>query len=110
VLEIDVQGAAQIKEKLPESLGIFILPPSREELERRLRGRGQDTAEEMTRRLARSREEIAAFAKNYDFCVINDDVERAGSEAQSILVAMRCTKGRRRARVEQFLQSFGGND
>src|SRR3981189_3395179 len=59
VLEIDVQGAAQVKEKLPESVAIFILPPSREELERRLRERGQDSNEEISRRLAKARDEIA---------------------------------------------------
>jgi guanylate kinase len=107
VLEIDVQGAAQVKEKLPESVAIFILPPSREELERRLRDRGQDSAEEIARRLAKARDEIAAFGKYYDFCVINDDVERAGREAQAIVTAMRCTSARRRARVEQLLASFG---
>src|SRR5208282_925157 len=59
VLEIDVQGAAQVKQKLPEAVAIFILPPSREELERRLRNRGQDSEEEIARRLAQAREEIA---------------------------------------------------
>jgi guanylate kinase len=107
VLEIDVQGAAQVKEKLPESVAIFILPPSREELERRLRDRRQDSAEEIARRLAKARDEIAAFGKYYDFCVINDDVERAGREAQAIVIAMRCTSARRRAIVEQLLASFG---
>ena len=106
VLEIDVQGAAQVKEKLPESVAIFILPPSREELERRLRARGQDSDEEITRRLAKARDEIAAFSK-YDFCVVNEDVERAGREAQAIVIALRCTSARRRARVEQLLASFG---
>src|ERR1700676_5480112 len=61
VLEIDVQGAAQVKQKLPESVAIFILPPSREELERRLRARGQDSDEEIARPLAQARDEIAAF-------------------------------------------------
>jgi len=107
VLEIDVQGAAQVKEKLPESVAIFILPPSREELERRLRERGQDSNEEIARRLAEARDEIAAFGKYYDFCVVNDDVERAGREAQAIVIALRCTSVRRRARVEQLLASFG---
>jgi guanylate kinase len=107
VLEIDVQGAAQVKEKLPESVAIFILPPSREELERRLRSRGQDSDEEIARRLAKSRDEIAQFGKYYDFCVMNDDVERAGREAQAIVTALRCTTARRRARVEQLLASFG---
>jgi guanylate kinase len=107
VLEIDVQGAAQVKEKLPESVAIFILPPSREELERRLRDRGQDSSEEIARRLAKSRDEIAAFGKYYDFCIVNEDVERAGREAQAIVTALRCTSTRRRARVEQLLASFG---
>ncbi len=110
VLEIDVQGAAQVKEKLPESVAIFILPPSREELERRLRRRGQDSDEEIDRRLARARTEIAAFGKFYDFCVVNEDVDRAGREAQSILTALRCSSSRRRDRVEKLLASFGGTD
>jgi guanylate kinase len=110
VLEIDVQGAEQVKQKLPESVAIFILPPSREELERRLRDRGQDSGEEISRRLAKARDEIAAFRKYYDYCVVNDDVERAGREAQAILMALRCTSVRRRARVERLLASFGGKD
>src|ERR1700724_1927721 len=110
VLEIDVQGAAQVKQKLPESVAIFILPPSREELERRLRSRGQDSDEEIARRLAKARDEILAFSKYYDYCVVNEDVERAGREAQAIVVALRCQAARRRKRVEQLLASFGGKD
>ncbi len=109
VLEIDVQGAAQVKQRLPGSVAIFILPPSREELERRLRSRGQDSNEEIKRRLARARDEIAEFGK-YDYCVVNDDVERAGREAQAIVIALRCTSARRRGRVETLLASFGGKD
>jgi guanylate kinase len=108
VLEIDVQGAEQVKRKLPESMAIFILPPSREELERRLRNRGQDADEEIARRLSKAREEIAASEKFYDFCVVNDDVERAGREAQAIVTALRCSSARRRDRVNQVLASFGG--
>src|SRR5258708_17109566 len=107
VLEIDVQGAAQVKEKLSESVAIFILPPSREELERRLRDRGQDSEEEIARRLAKARDEIAQFGECYEFCVVNEDVERAGREAQAVVIALRCTSARRRARVEQLLASFG---
>jgi guanylate kinase len=107
VLEIDVQGAAQVKQKLPESVAIFILPPSRAELERRLRDRAQDSDEEIARRLAKARDEIAQLGKYYDFCVVNEDVERAGREVQSIVIALRCTSARRRARVEQLLASFG---
>jgi guanylate kinase len=110
VLEIDVQGAAQVKQKLPESVAIFILPPSREELERRLRSRGQDSSEEIKRRLARARDEIAEFGKYYDYCVVNDDVERAGREAQAIVIALRCSSARRRDLVGRLLASFGGKD
>ena len=110
VLEIDVQGAAQVKEKLPESVAIFILPPSRAELERRLRGRGQDSDEEIARRLAKARAEIEAFGKYYDYCVVNEDVERAGREVEANVIALRCSNVRRRALVENLLASFGGTD
>jgi guanylate kinase len=108
VLEIDVQGARQVKEKLPESVAIFILPPSRDELERRLRSRGQDADEEIARRLAKAHDEIVVSEKFYDFCLFNDDVERAGKEAQAIVVALRCSSVRRRDRVKKVLASFGG--
>jgi guanylate kinase len=108
VLEIDVQGAAQVKEKLPESVAIFILPPSRQELERRLRSRGMDADEEIARRLAKAKGEIELAEKFYDFCVVNDDVERAGREAQAIVTALRCSSLRRREVVKQVLGSFGG--
>jgi guanylate kinase len=110
VLEIDVQGAAQVKEKLPESVAIFILPPSRAELEHRLRSRGQDSGEEIARRLAGARAEIEAFGKYYDFCVMNQDVEQAGREVEAILTAVRCSRPRQRRRVEELLASFGGKD
>jgi guanylate kinase len=109
VLEIDVQGARQVKQKLPEAVAIFILPPSREELERRLKSRGQDAKEEIARRLAKARDEISAY-QTYDYCVVNEDVALAGREAQSIVTALRCTTARRQARVETLLASFGGTD
>jgi guanylate kinase len=91
-------------------VAIFILPPAPEELERRLRSRGQDSEEEIKRRLARARDEIAEFGKYYDYCVVNDDVERAGREAQAIVIALRCSSVRRRGLVERLLASFGGKD
>jgi guanylate kinase len=108
VLEIDVQGAAQVKQKLPESVAIFILPPSRQELERRLRSRGMDADDEIARRLAKAKGEIELAEKFYDFCVVNDDVERAGREAQAIMTALRCSSLRRREVVKKVLGSFGG--
>jgi guanylate kinase len=109
VLEIDVQGALQVKKSLPESVAIFILPPSREELERRLRSRGTDSEDEITRRLAKARAEISAF-RSYDFCILNEDVALAGREAIAIVTALRCTTARRQARVEKLLASFGEKD
>jgi guanylate kinase len=108
VLEIDVQGAAQVKQKLPESVAIFILPPSRQELERRLRSRGMDADDEIARRLAKAKGEIELAQQFYDFCVVNDDVERAGREAQAIVTALRCSSLRRREVVKRVLGSFGG--
>ena len=77
---------------------------------RRLRGRGQDSDEEIARRLAKARDEIAAFGRYYDYCVVNEDVKRAGDEAQAIVIAIRCSAARRRPRVEELLASFGGKD
>jgi len=107
VLEIDVQGAAQVMEKLPGSLAIFIVPPSRQELEHRIRARGQDSEEEIARRLDRARQEMHSFAK-YDYVVVNDDLERAGREVQAILTAARCGRDRMSAPVRSILDSFGG--
>jgi len=98
------------KKWLEESVAIFILPPSQEELEHRLRSRGQDADEEIARRLARARAEIEAFGRYYDYCVMNADVEQAGREVESILTAVRCGRTRQRARVEELLASFGGKD
>src|SRR6202045_16190 len=108
VLEIDVQGASQVKRQLPESVAIFILPPSRQELERRLRSRGQNSDEDIARRLQKARDEISEFGKYYDYCVVNEDVELAGREVQAIVTALRCTKARRQGLVEKLLASFGG--
>ena len=89
-------------------MAIFILPPSRKELERRLRSRGQNSDDDIARRLAKARDEIVESGKYYDFCVVNEDVNRAGQEVQPIVTALRCSKARRRDRVEQLLASFGG--
>lgn len=107
VLEIDVQGAAQVKQKQPEAIAIFILPPSQEALEQRIRERGQDSEEEIQRRLRRAREELQRYAE-YDYIVVNDDLERAGREVQAIALAARCRDARDRKRLRWILDSFGG--
>ena len=107
VLEIDVQGAAQVKEKMPEAVAIFIVPPSRQELERRIRARGQDSEEEIARRLERARQEMQSY-RQYDFVVLNDDLEHAGREVQAIATAERRRRGRNAELIRKILDSFGG--
>jgi guanylate kinase len=107
VLEIDVQGAAQVKEKLRDAVAIFILPPSRQELERRIRARGQDAEEEIDRRLERARQELLRY-KEYDYVVVNDDVEHAGHEVQDIARVGRYRIRQNEALVQRILETFGG--
>ncbi len=108
VLEIDVQGARQVKEKLPKSVAVFIVPPSREVLEQRLRVRGQDSDEAIARRLERARQEIASSV-DYDFVVVNDDLERAGDEIRAIVIASRCRLRDNVERLSKIKESFGGS-
>ena len=108
VLEIDVQGARQVKEKLPEAIAIFIVPPSRADLERRLRERGQDSDEAIARRLERARQEMARSCE-YDFVIVNDDLERAGNEIRAIVVAARCRRRDNDERIRKILSTFGGS-
>jgi len=83
-LEIEVQGAAKVREKVPDCISIFILPPSLEELERRLRGRKTESEEAIARRLAVAPVEIAR-QDEFDYRVINDDVDRAAYEIYNII-------------------------
>jgi guanylate kinase len=87
LLEIDVQGARQVRERLPEAKLIFIEPPSFEDLERRLAGRGSDQPEQIERRLAAARDELAA-ADEFDHRVVNDDVQRALQELGELAATM----------------------
>jgi guanylate kinase len=107
VLEIDVQGALQVKQKLPGAVAIFVLPPSRAELERRIRARGQDSEDEIERRLERARQEMLNYS-SYDFAVINDDLRRASDDVQAIARGSRCRTARNEDRIREILKSFGG--
>jgi guanylate kinase len=91
ILEIDTQGAAQVKEKMPDAVFIFIMPPSREILEKRLRGRGTEAPEVIARRLADSLQEMDR-AKEYDYIVVNDDVAEATSKVAAIIEAERAKR------------------
>jgi len=84
VLEIDWQGALQIKALFPQALMIFVLPPSWDELERRLRGRGEDLPEVIAQRLANARHEVAQ-AERFDFVIINGYLEKALAELRAVV-------------------------
>lgn len=88
LLEIDWQGAEQIRRSKPDCVSVFILPPSRAELERRLRGRGSDSPEVIERRLRNSRGEIA-HAHEFDYILVNDVFEQALADLQAIVRAVR---------------------
>ncbi len=107
VLEIDVQGADQVRKKIAAPIMIFILPPSREELEKRLRERSEDSSDEIRRRLERAQEEIKRYSA-YDFFVVNDDVGRAGREVQAIATAARSRTADNERRIQKILETFGG--
>lgn len=105
LVDIDVQGAEQVRKKMPEAHGIFILPPSYQELERRLRGRGLDQPEAIARRLAVSLWEIE-FYQNYDYVIINRDLERAGDALAAIILDKQHRLDRMRDRVAAVIESF----
>ena len=86
LLEIDTQGALNVMEAMPEGLYVFLLPPSLEELEKRLRGRGTETEESIARRLGAAKEEIGRAVK-YRYVVVNDTVEKAEETIANIIAA-----------------------
>ncbi len=100
LLDIDVQGAAQIKQKIPDAVSIFILPPGREQLEWRLRNRGQDSEEEIRRRLDTARREIEQYTK-YDYILVNDKIEQSTDELKAIVLAERLARAGRRLSAEE---------
>ncbi|HIY72827.1 guanylate kinase [Intestinimonas butyriciproducens] len=99
LLDIEVQGAAKVRMRCPEAVLIFIIPPSFEELSRRLRGRNTDSEEVIAGRLTQAREEYAQIP-NYDYLVVNDKVSDAAAEIISILVAEDCRTRNRMHLVE----------
>lgn len=88
LLEIDWQGARQVREKLPDAISIFILPPSKDALETRMRNRGQDSEEVIRQRLANAREEMSHY-KEFDYVVVNEHFDAAVSELRAIFQAQR---------------------
>jgi len=105
ILTIDVQGAAQVRRFFPESVSVFILPPSYAVLRNRLDGRGANHAADLQLRLQNAQDEIAQYP-HFDYIVINDELPHAVAELAAIILAERCRIQRRTAQVEQIRQTF----
>ena len=105
LLDIDVQGAAQVRERLPGATTVFVMPPSYEALERRLRGRAEDDEATIRRRLLAAGREVAQF-EHYDYLIVNDDLERCLQELQGIVRAARCRVEVAASRARVIAKSF----
>lgn len=105
LLEIDWQGARQVRAQVPGAISLFILPPSREELERRLRSRASDSEAVIRRRLADSRDDMA-HAQEFDYIVINDRFEDALAEMRAVVAAQRLKSANQIKRHEALLSDL----
>ena len=103
LLDIDVQGAASLMERLPEAVTVFILPPSPSELENRLRNRSSDSNEVIEHRLREAAQEVANYG-DYNYVLINDQIDETAEQLRSILVAERCRQQRMAGRTETLEQ------
>jgi guanylate kinase len=105
VLVIDVQGARQVRVRCAGTVGVFVMPPSFQILEKRLRGRSSDTEEAMQRRLQTARDEVAAFTE-YDYVVVNDELEACVDRLRAIVLAERARLRSMRGVAEEIVKTF----
>ena len=105
LLEIDWQGAQQLQSIFPHMVGIFILPPSLAELERRLQGRGTDSAEAIAKRMASAREEISHVLE-FPYIIVNERFEAALSDLQSVVRASRVSRAQQAVRLSKLIDEF----
>jgi len=107
ILDIDVQGARQVKSRIPEAIAVFILPPSFAELERRLRSRRLESDEAIHRRLEIAKGEIPYY-RDYDYIVVNEVLEKSIQLLESIVRSGHALPSRQQVRIEEIISSFGG--
>ena len=105
ILEIDWQGARQVRERMPQAVSVFILPPSRPALESRLKGRGQDNDDIIARRMRDAISEMSHYDE-YDFLVVNDDFEQALAELRAIVTTHRLGQARQKQALAGLIQSL----
>jgi guanylate kinase len=109
LLEVDWQGAEQIKKHFPHSVSIFILPPSLQILEQRLRGRGEDSAQAITRRLLAAGGEMS-HVHDFDYVIVNDDLSKALDNLKAIVWASRCKLSQQRIRLHDLFSELSISD
>ncbi len=105
ILDIDVQGAQQVKEKHKKAIFVFVLPPRYKELKKRLEKRAQDSPKAIKKRLEMARREIRSYPM-FDYIIINDMLENAAEELKSIIISQRCFLDVRQKEIVSILQSF----
>ncbi len=105
ILEVDVQGAASVRELIPDSVSIFILPPSFEVLKRRLQARGTDSPEELDLRLRNAPVELRNYSA-FEYLILNDELDRAAEQMTAIVHAERARLSRQAARVKRVVEAF----
>jgi guanylate kinase len=105
LLDIDVQGAEQVRRRFPECVSVFILPPSFEDLEKRLRGRAQDSEAAIARRLENARREVGCFA-SYDYVIVNGALEESIKAVKSIVRAARCRTRQVQEKARAIVRTF----
>src|SRR5262249_54758833 len=107
ILDIDVQGAEQVRHASVDAATVFILPPSHEVLEARLKRRNLNTPEDLVRRLRSASIEVQLYSL-FDYVIVNDDLDRASRELDAIITAERRRPRRNSNRIEQIIETFGG--
>jgi guanylate kinase len=105
ILEIDVQGAEIVTEKLPESISVFILPPSFQVLKERLAARGTEDSSDLEVRLRNSFSEVSQY-EDFDYIIVNDEVTRAANDLRSVITAERLRRSRQLENIARVLQTF----
>ena len=107
ILDIDVQGAEQVRAKMAEAITVFIMPPSRAVLEDRLRLRNLNHPEDLKRRLRNASVEVRLW-RDFDYAIINDDLDRASLSLQAIIIGERCRPDRQESQITEILKTFEG--
>jgi guanylate kinase len=108
ILDIDVQGAAQVRHQMPDSISIFILPPSREVLESRLRIRNENEPADLERRMLSAAREVSTYDQ-FDYAIINDDLDRALGSLEAIIEAVRRRPRRQESAIRAIISTFEGD-